>query len=274
MNQINGQRVPWRQQTQAFAKRHLQQLLRSKMILFLTIGWPILWYFLTMNFLVDVPPGTELGPFKAVTGLNYGLFGASTVTVALFAGGFARDIERNWYQKLRSMPVSPTADLAGRFATGTFVGILSYTVTVAVVYFDGGTFPMLDASTAVLLIATFVLFCLIMMAIAMVLALVVTKPEYMTTIAIVIVLLAYIITGFNGTTPGMLAESAEMVNYLPNSLVTRMQIGFWIGTANIDFMTPPVIPTSMEYLGLVVSYAAILLAAAVIIMKRSAYGSE
>lgn len=274
MNKVTAQRVSWTRQTQAFAKRHLQQLLRNKMILFLTIGWPILWYFLTMNFLTEVPPGTDPGPFKALTGLNYGLFGASTVTVALFAGGFARDLDSDWYRKLRSMPVSPTADLAGRFITGTLFGIISYIVTIAVVYLDGGTFPSLDVGTALILIATLLLFCVIMMAFAMVLALVVTKPEYMTTIAIVIVLLAYMITGFNGTTPGMLAENAEIVNYLPNSLVTRIQIGYWIGTANLDFMTPPVVPTSVEYLGLFASYAAILLVTSVIIMKRSAYGSE
>ncbi len=242
------------------------------MILFLTVGWPILWYFLTMTFFVEVPAGTDLGPLKAANGINYGLFGAFTVTVSLFAGGFARDLESNRYRKLRTMPLAPTADLAGRFAVGTLFGVTSYLATVAVASLDGAAFPALDAGTIGVLLATLLLFCLIAMALAMVLALVVTKPEQLTTIAIVIVLLAYFMTGFNGTSPEMLANSAGMVNYLPNSLATRMQIGYWLGTERIAFMAPPEVPTSREYVALLVGYAAVLSAVSVLVMRRVAYG--
>ncbi len=274
MSQLFDTRVPWSVQTRAFALRHLQQLARDKMMLFLTVGWPVLWYFLTMNFFVEVPAGTDLGPLKAANGINYGLFGAFTVTVALFSGEFARDLERNRYRKLRTMPISPTADLAGRFASGTLLGIASYLVTVSVAYIDGAAFPTLDGTTGAVLALTLVSFCLIAMALSMVVALVITKPEQMTTIAIVIVLLAYFVTGFNGTSPGMLANSAEMVNYLPNSLATRMQIGYWMETAELAFMTPPEPPTSIKYVGLLVGYAGVLLTTSVLVMRRFAYGSE
>lgn len=244
------------------------------MVLFLTIGWPILWYFLTMSFFVELPAGSDLGALKAVNGINYGLFGAFTVTVALFSGGFARDFESNRYQKLRTMPISPTADLAGRFTAGTLLGFASYVVTITIAYLDGATFPSLDASTVAVLGLTLVMFCLIAMALAMVLALIVTKPEHMTTMAVVLVLLAYIITGFNGTTPGMLANSAEMVNYLPNSLATRMQIGFWLDAATLEYMTPPAVPTSTTDVGLLVGYVVVLLSISVLVMQRFAYGSE
>lgn len=244
------------------------------MIVFLTVAWPVLWYFLTIEFFVDLPPGTDLGPLKAVNGINYGLFGAFTVTVAIFAGAFARDLEGNRYRKLRSMPIAPTADLAGRFVAGAILGVASYLVTILVAYAHGATFGPLTVETVAILALTLGSFCLIAMALAMVLALVVTKPEQMTTIAIVTVLMAYFVTGFNGSSPEMLADGAEIVNYLPNSLATRMQIAYWVGTENLGTMTPPEAPDSIEYVGILLGYAIVLLTASIVIVRRIAYGRD
>lgn len=274
MNETGTKRVSWNKQTRTFTRRHLQQLSRDKMILFLTVAWPVLWYFLTMEFFVDVPAGTDLGPLKAANGINYGLFGAFTVTVAVFAGEFARDLSSNRYRKLRTMPISPTADLTGRFVAGAALGVASYLVTIVAAYAHGGAFGTFDVETIAILSLTLLSFCLIAMALAMVLALAITKPEQMTTIAIVIVLMAYFVTGFNGTSPGMLADGAEIVNYLPNSLATRMQIGVWMGTADLDFMTPPEVPTSITHVGLLVGYSIVLLITSIAIVRRVAYGGD
>ncbi len=261
-------------QTRTFARRQLQQLRRNKMIVFLTVAWPVLWYFLTIEFFVDLPPGTDLGPMKAVNGINYGLFGAFTVTVAVFAGAFARDLEGNRYRKLRSMPIAPTADLAGRFVAGAVLGVASYLVTILVAYAHGGAFGPLTIETVAILALTLGSFCLIAMALAMMIALVVTKPEQMTTIAIVMALMAYFVTGFNGSSPEMLAEGAEMVNYLPNSLATRLQIAHWVGAENFGSMTPPEAPDSIEYVGILLGYATASLAVSIAVIRRIAYGGD
>lgn len=274
MNTTTRNGVPWIAQTRTFTRRQLQQLRRNKMIVFLTVAWPVLWYFLTIEFFVDLPPGTDLGPLKAANGINYGLFGAFTVTVAVFAGAFARDLEENRYRKFRSMPIAPTADLAGRFLAGTVLGVASYLVTIAVAYAHGGAFGPLTLKTVTILALTLASFCLIAMALAMVLALVITKPEQMTTIAIVTVLMAYFVTGFNGSSPEMLADGAEIVNYLPNSLAARMQIAVWVGAEDFESMTPPEAPDSLEYVGLLLGYAVALLSVSVVIVRRVAYGSE
>lgn len=266
--------VPWGKQMGTFARRYLQQLGRNKMIVFLTIGWPVLWYFMTMILFIDAPAGTDLGPMKAANGISFGLFGAFTVTVAVFAGEFARDLAGDRYRKLRSLPIAPTADLASRFVTGAALGSTSYLVTVVVAYVHGATFQSMTLETLAIIALTLVLFCLIAMALAMVLALVVTKPEHMTTIAVVTVLMAFFVTGYNGTSPGLIANFAEIVNYLPNSLATRMQIAAWVGTTNLEFMTPPEAPLSLQSASVLLGYAVVLLGVSTVIIDRVAYGRD
>ncbi|WP_436343433.1 ABC transporter permease [Natronorubrum sp. FCH18a] len=268
--------VPWTGQARAFTRRHVQQLRRNKLIVFLAVGWPVAWYFLTMAFFIEGVPAGDLPYVKASQGITYGLFGAFTVTIAVFAGEFARDLEGDRYRKLRAMPVSPTADLAGRFAAGTALGGCSYLVTILAAAAHGGSFEVgqLHAIQFVILALSFVLFCTIAMALALLLALVITKPEHMTTISVVVVLMAFYLTGFNGTVPSLIGSDPAFVNYLPNSLATRMQIAAWAGTENVDFMTPPEAPVSLEYGTLLVGYAVGLCALAVAIVRRFAYGGE
>ncbi|ELY61911.1 ABC transporter permease [Natronolimnohabitans innermongolicus] len=272
--------VPWTRQTRAFTRRHVQQLRRNKLLVVLAVGWPVLWYFLTMAFFIEDVPAGDLQYVKAANGISYGLFGAFTVTVAVFAGEFARDLESDRYRKLRAMPVSPTADLTGRFVAGMALGAISYLVTILAAVAHGGRFDLLAmdatavAALVAVLVATFVLFCVIAMALAMLLALVITKPEHMTTIAVVVVLMAFYLTGFNGVTPGMIADDPTFINYVPNSLATRMQLAAWAGADDVAFMTPPAVPLSFEYGGLLVGYTVGLAAVAVGIMRRFAYGGD
>ena len=280
MTEHSPRSVSWTGQTRAVTRRHLQQLRRNRLLVALAVGWPVLWYFLTMAFFMEDPDPSRLGYVKAANGISYGLFGAFTVTVAVFAGEFARDLEGDRYRKLRAMPVSPTADLTGRFLAGLALGVGSYLVTILAAAAHGATFVVegmgaTEILTVVVAIAlTLALFCVIAMALAMLLALVITKPEHMTTIAVVVVLMAFFLTGFNGVVPGMIAEEPTFVNYLPNSLATRMQIAAWAGTDNVEFMTPPEAPLGVEYGALLVSYTVGLSALAVGIVRRFAYGGD
>lgn len=280
MYETTPRAVPWTGQVRAFALRHLRQLGRNKLIVFLAVGWPVLWYALTMAFFIEDPDPAQLGSIKASQGITFGLFGAFTVTVAVFAGEFARDLEGERYRKLRAMPVSPTADLAGRFLAGTALGVGSYLVTILAAAAHGGTFVVrgMDATAIATLVLTLgltlVLFCVIAMTLAMLLALVVTKPEHMATIAVVLVLMAFFVTGFNGVTPQLIGGDPTFVNYVPNSLATRLQIAVWAGAENVDFMTPPEVPELPEHGALLVGYTAVLSGVAVGIVRRFAYGGD
>lgn len=262
--------VPWSQQTWVFSRRQFQQLRRNKMMLFLIVGWPTIWYFLTVTFLIEAPEG-ELGYIKAANGINYGLFGAFTVTVAMFAGSFSRDIDDGRYQKLRSIPVSPTADLTGRLITGSAVGCACYGFTIAVAFLHGATFRTPDIVMIGVLFLTLLLFSIIAMALSMVLAVAIKKPEHMTTIAVVVVLMTFFLTGYNGVAPELIAENATIVNYLPNSLATRMQIAAWSGPENVGFMNPPEAPYSGRYGAILGSYAAVLATASAVLVARVGY---
>ncbi|WP_254863877.1 ABC transporter permease [Halovivax gelatinilyticus] len=193
--------TPWTRQSWAFARRNIQQTLRNPVLVFLLVGWPILWYVLTVSLFVD----DANGPVKAAMGMTFGLFGAFTVTVTIFAGEFARDLDGDRYLKLRAMAVSPTADLAGRFGSGIVLGVASYVVTVAAALIHGATFVDLDARAIAIVAFTLLVFCLIAMTLALLLAIAIPKPEYMTTISVVLVLLAFYVTGQNGVVPHMIA---------------------------------------------------------------------
>jgi len=264
-------RVPWTRQTRTFARRHVRQVLRNRVLLGIAVAWPVLWYFLSVLVFVDVAEGGA-GGLKAGLAMTYGLFGAFTITVAVFAGDFARDLDGDRYRKFRAMPIAPTADLAGRLLAGTVFGVASYAVTILVSIAHGATFGRPDPAALGVLALTLALFCLIAMAAAMLVALVITKPEHMTTIAVIGALMAFYATGFNGVTPGMLAAGADLVNYAPNSLATRIQIAYL--SEDVAFMTPPAAPDSAGYLGLLGAYAAGLLAISVLIVRRFAYAPE
>ncbi|SDQ49329.1 ABC transporter permease [Natronobacterium texcoconense] len=262
--------VPWTRQAWAFARRHLQQLVRRKTIAALTIAWPICWYALTLVLFVDDADALT----RAALGMTFGLFGAFTVTVAVFAGEFARDLETDRYRKLRAMPISPTADLAGRFTAGVAIGTGSYVATIVAAVATGARFEAITPTTIVVLVLTLVTFCLIAMALALLLAVAVPKPEYMTTIAVVTVLVAFYLTGQNGIVPHMIAGSPEIVNFAPNSLATRLQLVAWAGPENVGFMTPPDPPSLPEHVALLAGYGVGLVAVSVALVSRVAYGGE
>jgi len=240
--------VPWHRQTAAFAERHLRGLKRSKLVLVLAVAWPLAWYFLTVvAFLPDDLSGEAEAYTLGATAVSYALFGAFTVAVATFAAGFARDNDQGLYRLFRSLPVVPSADLAGRFLAGLTVATLSFGVTMVVAYVHGARF--VPRPTALLVVPlTLVAFCLVALVLSLALGVVVPEPEYVSTIAVVLVLIAYYVTGFNGIQPGMIAEDAAFVNWVPNSLATRMQIHhLFEGDLSDSGMIPPEMPGGWEY---------------------------
>lgn len=243
------------------------------MLVFLAAAWPLAWYFLTVTlFLPDDLSGNELALSKGSTAVSYALFGAFTVAVATFAAGFARDRDRGRYRLFRSLPIAPSADLAGRFVAGVAVAAVSYAVVLGVAYVEGARFA--PRPTALPAVAFGLLaFCLVALALSLSLAVAVPQPEYVTTIAVVLVLVAYYVTGFNGLQPVMIAEEATFVNYVPNSLTTRMQIHHlfdWSPDPESG-LVPPEMPAGLEYVGVLAASAAASLIASLGLLRVVGY---
>ncbi|WP_248517069.1 ABC transporter permease [Salinarchaeum laminariae] len=264
-------RVPWQRQAWAFAERHLRVLVRSPMIIFLAVGWPLAWYVLTVSVFL---PG-DAGAFAlGSVAVSYAFFGSFTVVVAVFAGAFAGDLDGGRYRKFRSLPIAPSADLAGRFVAALVLAVFSHAVVLAVAFATGARFePRLAAIGLVPL--TLLSFCVVAVALSLVLGAVVSKPEYMTTIGIVLALIAYYTTGFNGTQPGMIADDPWFVNVLPNSLATRQQLyALFDGDFTDTGVLPPELPSGIEFVGLTGAYVVVGLAVSILLVRRVAYGGD
>ncbi len=263
----------WFGQAGAFARRHLRVTARNRIAVALLVGYPVLWFVSTLWLFVDEPEAT------AITGIGvgFGLFGALTATLAVFAGAFARDLQRDRYAKFRALPHAPSADLAGRFAAGTVVGSASYLVTLGAAYFAGGTFDgWLSPAVWAPVLLTLLAFCLIATSLAILVGSAVPKPEYMTVLAVVSALLAFYLTGQNGMVPWMIAGDGQFVNWLPNSLATRLQVVSWIEASGgeTDFLTPPNTPGLVRHGGILLGQVLLLGGAAFAAVRTVAYGGE
>src|SRR6056297_744223 len=135
----------WTVQFRSFLKRHVRSSLRSKVAMFWNFVWPALWYLLSVHLIVvpelpDEVPDDVVAAVKGTQVITFGIFGAITVTLVGFGGELTRDIEDKRYRKFRSLPIAPTADLFGRFASGFTLGLLSFLFVMVVGVLDGARF--------------------------------------------------------------------------------------------------------------------------------------
>lgn len=178
----------WLLQVKSFSVRAIRELFRSRIALFWAIGWPIGWYFLTMTLLVEVPeqvpPGqvdTVLAYIKASNAISFGIFGAFTVSLVTFANNFSDDLAAKRYRKFRSLPISPVADLTGRFLAGCLFGLVSFCSVLIAGFLHGASFSLQGPISIPITVLTLLLFCIISMSVAVVLATVVRKGEYLVS---------------------------------------------------------------------------------------------
>ncbi len=279
----DGDRVAWARQTKAFALRNLRATLRTKATIVWGFCFPAFWYVLTS--LVFLPSadslgaGVALGEIKGATAVALGLFGVLTVTLVAFVGGLTRDIERKRYRKLRSLPVAPSADFAGRFLAGLAVAAVSYVVVLVVGYLDGARYALRDPTSVLVVVGSFVLFSLVGVSTAVLVVRLTSDTEVVVGIANAILLVTYFLTGYNGMAPGLLPERTQwIVNVAPNALAARLQVWHLTDTpATADAgggVASVALPVGLEYVGLLVAWALVLGVAAAVVMDRGVYGGE
>lgn len=116
-------------------KKTFKEFIRQKVVLFWTIGWPIIWVLIgSFSFTGDAPK--EVVPFIR------GSITISMMTVALMIAGMANlpgniaeDRERGLLYKLMSMPVSPWKDFTGRFVALFIFSIMALILVFLVGFF-------------------------------------------------------------------------------------------------------------------------------------------
>lgn len=263
------------EQARAFTERYYRQMTRSKGSIVFLVAWPALWYFLFSRLFLNGETLDEsmLSVVKASYAISFGMFGAFTVALNGFTSSFVGDIESKRYRKFRSLPIYPSSDLAGRFASGFVLCCISYGSLLVVGYLDGAAFSLRGPVSILVVLVSLFGFCAIGIIGALCLATALDNPQMATTVAMILLLLTFFITGLNGIQANVFPGPTWLLNYLPNTLVTRIQLYHLVdtgqGISNFDIGA---LPQSPMFLLLLILYMAGLTGVGTLIMSKLVYG--
>jgi ABC-2 type transport system permease protein len=178
----------------ATASRTLKELIREKVTLFWTIAFPALWLCMySVIFLNGVPAevkGTVLGA-TAVSMAVYGLMVAGSVDLP---GNISTDRANGVLAKLRSMPIRPQKDFAGRLLAFSAFGGLAVAVVAVIGLALGAEVPLTLAGAAGA-VAFFGLAFVAATGIGLIIASVISKESSATMTGIVLTLVGGFVGG-------------------------------------------------------------------------------
>lgn len=262
----------WLRQTKAFALRSLRREFHDRATLFWTIGSPMLFYLLFGIAL----GGGDSGAERAATALTFGIFGAMSATLSGISSFLFWDLETRRYRKLRSLPVSVTADFVGRFLAGFVLGASSFCLIVAVGAVTGSTFALRSPLSVPIAVVAVLLFCVIGTAAGIAVIAIVRDVQRFNPVANAVILVAFFLTGFNGIVPELLPSGLRpLVNVVPNALATRLLVGELVAVdATAAFLTPPPVPGGPLYGGLLVAETVLFGGMAVVLARKIIYDWE
>lgn len=268
-------RNAWVRQTWAFAERNLREMRRSIAVLFWSMGFPAGFYLLTISVFIspDRVPASMLPVVKAAIAIGYGMFGATTVCLSAFSQQLVTDLEDDRYAQFRSLPIRPSADLVGRLVAGELFGLVAFGFVLAVGVATGAELTFRGLTTIPILVVTLVLANLFWLILALGIATLVRDARYANIISISVAMMAYFLTGYNGTSPTMFTADPKILNFLPNTLAARialyqlLDITDWKGAG----LAPPGMPSDPMYLLLLAGYGVVVFAIALVVMNRVLY---
>lgn len=263
--------VPWTTQTSAFAVRTLKELFRNRAALVWGLAAPV-FFFLVFGVLLG-DPGIQRGTNAVV----FGMFGAFSVSLVIFATALSADLKAKRYRKLRSLPIAPSADVVGRFTGALALAAVSFVIVLLVGVGTGGTLAVRSVASIPVVVASLVLFCLLAMGGAVVVASLLDDGEYVVGITNMLTLGLFFVTGYNGLLPRMApGPIGDYVNVLPNSLATRLAVYHFVpvGTGTQTPLTPPALPTGWTSIALLLAYAVLGVLAGSYAMRYRIYDAE
>jgi ABC-2 type transport system permease protein len=269
-------RRAWTGQARSFAERYARELFRNKVVLFWSVAFPVAFYLLTITVFIDTStvPEAVLPYQKAGVAVSYGMFGAIVASLNSFGQQLAADFEADRYMQYRSLPLAPSADLAGRAAAGLALSVVSLVAVLAVAVPTGASFTLRAASSVPVVVLAVLGFALLWMMLAVVVATLVRDTRYASVITISIALGAYFLTGYNGTDPGAFAGPDWLLNLMPFTLATRLVNHHLVVSPDSEFVPTPLleVPDLAFSLGLLVGTTVAALAAGLLVMRHAVYG--
>lgn len=244
----------WLRQAWGFSSRCLREVSNSWTMLavVLALAPGMQWLFASQ--------GAEMsGEALASMAIGTGVFGAVYVCLYIFGYQLATDLEDRRYAAYRSMPLAPTADLAGRLLAGLVFATTTFALTLGVAVATGASFALRGPESILVVAFAFLITCIVWMIVAVPFV-VYAKNKRIAEYAVPVIGLAgYIMTGYNGIAAEMSFVDVDLLNYLPNTLPTRVILYHLVpGEQWGDIAaTPPSMPIGPEYLALLVGYAAV-----------------
>jgi ABC-2 type transport system permease protein len=258
----------WLNQVRAFTERHLREVSRNRIMLFWTLGFPAGMYLLYTAL------GEGLSPtHRAIWGVAIGVFGAMFICLYVFGQHLVTDVEDQRYAAFRALPISPTADLAGRMLAGLILAYVAFLSVLVTSVLTGASYGLQGIASIPVILAAFVLSCVVWMIVALPLVVVAGSEKYAEFITTGIATGAFLITGLNGVVPSLFPADATLLNYLPNTLPTRMLVYHLVDVNQWSSVgvAPPTMPTGPEFIGLLFVYAVVFVAIGTVLTKNALY---
>lgn len=266
----------WLRQSRAFAERYGRELFRNKAVLFWSVAFPVAFYLLTITVFVDTSriPGDALPYVKAGTAVSYGMFGAVIASLNSFGQQLAADFEADRYRQYRSLPLAPSADLAGRMVAGTLLAVVAFVAVLAVATLSGARFGLRGLVSLPLVAVAVLSFGLVWMTLAVLVATLVKDTRYASIVTISIALGSYFLTGYNGTDPSSFQGPDALLTWLPNTAATRL-VSHHLVVPPADVAqgaTSLAVPDALVGFTQLAVYGTIAAAVGVLLMRRVVYG--
>jgi len=262
----------WVAQARSFFERYARELFRNKTVLFWSIAFPVGFYLLTITVFVPVEeiPADERPYIFAATAISYGTFGAIIVCLSSFGQQLAADLEADRYKQFRALPIAPTADMAGRMLAGILLAAVSFLAVVVVSLGTGASYTLRSFVSIPIAMLAFVGFAVVWMVLAMLVASVLTDERYAALITVAVALLAYMLTGYNGTDPGSYTGPDILLNYLPNTLPSRVLVYQFVDVP-ASTLAPPTLASTGWSVGTIILYTALSLAVGIAVVRTRIY---
>lgn len=261
----------------AFSDRSLREIIRNKMVLFWLFIWPILWFFLSVFLFIapNTPGGEALGIAIGTNAISMGIFAVLTATMVGFSVDFAEDINLKRYRLYRSYPINPLADFLGRFLSGFIFGCISFGIIILIAFIMRGRIMFNPLLTLPITFLSLLLLSFLGMGVGLIIANSSNDPNYAVGFSLVILMLLFFLTGYNGTVPRMFPGPKSMLNFFPNSLATRLITLVLIDFSGVSFensqLSPPTMPTNPFYIFVLLIYGALFLFIGWLLMYKLQY---
>ncbi|MFP8954680.1 ABC transporter permease [Natrialbaceae archaeon A-arb3/5] len=262
-----GGRV-WLDQATAFAARSLQEVRNSWIMLLWVVAFPAIMYLLTATQGTDSSAASD-----ATFSIGIGVLGAMFVCLYLFGNQLATDLEDSRYVAYRSMPISPSAELAGRMTAGLVLAGAAFAATMLAGVATGATYGLRGPESIAIVLLAGVLTCVFWMVVAIPLVVVADNKRVAEWTTTLLAVSAFVLTGFNGAMPGSAPLDGDLLNVLPNTLPTRLLVYHLVPAENWTELgvAPPALPTGPEHVALLVGYAVLALVVGTLVVNRSLY---